>query len=46
MDYWNGIVEWTTGTVECFIGHTSMCCTVNGELYAEFFACVAGWMVG
>ena len=21
MEWWNGIVEWTTGTVECFIGH-------------------------
>jgi len=21
-------------------------CTVNSELYAVFFACVAGWMVG
>ena len=37
MERWNGIVEWTTGMVECFIGHTlssSMCCTVNSELYA------------
>ena len=22
MEWWNGIVEWTTGMVECFIGHT------------------------
>jgi len=21
-EWWNGIVEWTTGMVECFIGHT------------------------
>ena len=22
MEWWNETVEWTTGTVECFIGHT------------------------
>ena len=22
MEWWNGIVEWTTGMLECFIGHT------------------------
>jgi len=49
MEWWKAIVEWTTGMVECFLGHTSsssMCCSVNSELYAVFFACIAGWMVG
>ena len=48
MEWWNGIVEWTTGMVECFIGHTynHPACVVqwvNSELYAVFFACTAGW---
>ena len=45
MEWWNGIVEWTTGMVECFIGHTynHPACVVqwvNSELYICCVLCM------
>jgi len=40
MYYWNGGMLHRTHLI---IQHG---CTVNSELYAVYFACIAGWMVG